>query len=216
MGRDVRTQVAGGVNHVFSRGTGGCRIFIEGADRDRFLSILAVVAERAEWRIHFFCVLGTHFHLLFTTTKPNLAEGMRDLLGSYCRWFNRSHGRRGHLVERRYSSLLVETEEHALRLVPYLALNPVRAGLARRPEQWPWSSYAALVGKAPPWPFVDDAWLLEQFDPIPGRARRMIQELVEEELAGDRKVREPRLVIRTAATTGESRRVALRLAARPA
>lgn len=208
--------MADGVNHVFSRGTGGCRIFLEGTDRNRFLSTLAVVSERAEWRIHFFCVLGTHFHLLFTTTKPNLAEGMRDLLGTYCRWFNRKYGRRGHLVERRYSSLLVETEAHALRLVPYLALNPVRAGVARRPEDWPWSSYAALIGTAPPWPFVDDAWLLEQFDSSPSRARRMIQELVEEELARDREEREPQLVLRTPAITGETRRVALRVMARSA
>jgi putative transposase len=216
MGRELRVQVEGGVNHVFSRGTGGCRIFREGADRERFLEILAVVAERYAWRVHFFCVLGTHFHLLFTTEKANLADGMRDLLGTYCRWFNRKYGRRGHLVERRYSSVLVESEAHAHRLIPYLSLNPVRAGVARRPEDWPWSSYAALVGKAAPRPFVDDAWLLEQLDSQPERARRLIRELVEEELELDRAGPKPKPRLVLGSPAGTHGTASLRLAPRAA
>jgi len=200
---------------VFSRGTGGCAIFLDGSDRDRFLRCLSVVTERYAWRLHFFCVLGTHFHLYFTTPEANLAEGMRDLLGAYCRWFNRKYGRRGHLIERRYTSVLVEDEAHALQLVPYLALNPVRAGVARRPEDWPWSSYAALIGEAPPWPFVDERWLLELFDPSPARARVLIRELVEEELERDRAVAAAAVATAAAARSTASRPVRLKLALRP-
>jgi putative transposase len=177
-----RPQIADAVSHVFSRGTGACRIFLDGRDRERFLSILATVAERYGWRVHFFTLLGTHYHLVLTTTRPNIAAGMRDLLSTYCRSFNRKYERKGHLIEARYSSVLVEDEDHAVRLVPYLSLNAVRAGLVRRPEDWPWCSYGGLVGRGVRRAFLDEAWVLELFDADTERARALVRALVEEEL----------------------------------
>ena len=65
------------------------------------------------------------------------------LFGEYVEAYNARHARRGALVQGRYKALLVETEEHYLACLSYLALNPVGAGLCDRPEDWPWSSYAA-------------------------------------------------------------------------
>lgn len=98
--------------------------------------------------------MTTHYHLLLTTPEPNLAIGMHSINGIYAKTFNRRHGEAGHVFERRYHSVLVEQEEHFLEVFRYLALNPVRAGICGRPEEWPWSSYPAAIGRVPPPPFL--------------------------------------------------------------
>lgn len=182
MARKPRIQAEGATYHAFTRATGGEQLFRDGGDRDRLVAMLRTTTRRYDWRVHFVVVLGTHWHLLLTTPKPNIAAGMQYLLGVYCQSFNRKYGRFGHLVSGRYGAPLLETNAHAATLVPYLALNPVKAGAVDRPEDWPWSTYASLVGLAPAWDFVDDAWLLEQFDADPSRARSYIRAYVEEEL----------------------------------
>ena len=185
MARPPRIQAAGAAYHVFARATGEELLHRDDEDRQRFLSILAATVLRYRLEVHFAVVLGTHHHLLLTTSRRNIAAAMQYLGGVYCQSYNRRHGRRGHLVAGRYGAELVASEGHAVWLVPYLALNPVRAGLVERPTQWPWSSYAALVGVAPGWPFIQPGWVLEQFDADRGRARVLLREYVERVAAQD-------------------------------
>ena len=71
--------------------------------------------------------------------------GCIDLNGGMASSFNRRHGRSGHLVQGRYGAKRVDDEAYLLRLVAYLALNPERARLCRRSEQWPWTNYGRLL-----------------------------------------------------------------------
>ncbi len=106
---------------------------------------------RYGWDVHDYCQLSNHFHLLVTTRQPNIARGMQHLNARYVQAFNARHGRRGALVQGRYYSGLVETEEHFLVVRAYLALNPIEAGLCREPEDWPWGGYGGR-GKIVPSP----------------------------------------------------------------
>ena len=67
---------------------------------------------------------------------------------------NRKHGRNGHLFRNHYSWQPVENDEHLLEAVRYILLNPVRAGICEKPEDWRWSSYRACAGFEPPQPFL--------------------------------------------------------------
>lgn len=136
-----------------SRGTGPCIIFRDGRDHERLLSQLALVLARWRWVCHGFCLLRTHYHLVVETPEPDLAAGMQRLNGLYAQSFNQRHGRVGALFQGRYHSVLIERDEHLMETLRYLALNPVRAGICSRPEEWRWSSYAVLLGRAPPPPF---------------------------------------------------------------
>ena len=95
------------------------------------------------------CLMGNHYHLLVETPKGNLSHGMRQLNGVYTQAFNRRHGRVGHVLQGRYKAILVEKERHLLETTRYVVLNPVRARLCARPEEWPWSSYQATAGEIP-------------------------------------------------------------------
>jgi putative transposase len=183
--RPHRVQAAGAIYHVFAQATGEEMLHRDDEDRKRFVSILSTTVRKFDVELHFFVVLGTHHHLLVTTKRPNIAAAMQYLQGVYCQTFNRRHRRKGHLVGGRYGTTLVESEWHAAWLVPYLALNPVRAGLCDRPEDWPWSSYASLIGLAPEPSFVMSGFVLEQFNPDPVRARALLRGYVELLLAED-------------------------------
>jgi putative transposase len=179
MPRPHRVQAAGVTYHAFAQATGGEMLHRDDEDRQRFLRILAATVDKYRLELHFVVVLGTHHHLLFTTTGPNIAAAMQNLSGIYCQSYNRRHARKGHLVAGRYGTELVQSEAHGVHMAAYLALNPVRAGLVDRPEAWPWSSYAALIGLSPEWTFVKPGFLLEQFDRDRRRARALLREYVE-------------------------------------
>ena len=136
-----------------SRGNDGIPIFHDDKDRLMFMELLGEEAVRCGWLVHDYTLMGNHFHLVIETPECTLSIGMHHLLTTYVRRFNQRHRRRGHLFGDRFKNILVQQEEYGLTLSRYIALNPVRAGLARRPEDWPWSSYAVRAGlvKGPEW-----------------------------------------------------------------
>ncbi|HET8797408.1 MAG TPA: transposase [Thermoanaerobaculia bacterium] len=136
-----------------SRGNDGIPIFHDEKDRMMFLELLGEEAVRCGWLVHDYVLMGNHYHLVIETPECTLSIGMHHLLTTYVRRFNRRHCRRGHLFGDRFKNVLVQQEEYGLTLSRYIALNPVRAGLVKRPENWPWSSYAVRAGlvEAPEW-----------------------------------------------------------------
>jgi REP element-mobilizing transposase RayT len=161
----LRIEFPGAVYHVMSRGNGRQPIFLGDEDRERFLDVLARVVRRFGWRLHAYCLMGNHYHLVLDTPEPNLSRGMRTLNGEATQESNRRHLRCGHLFQGRFASVVVEKERHLLELCRYVVLNPVRArGMkVSAPEDWPWSSYRATAGleAAPGW--LHTEWLLRRF-----------------------------------------------------
>jgi putative transposase len=147
MARKPRIQVADVIYHACSRGVEKRPIFdVVAGDREFFLVLLQMVVDRYGWRVHAYCLMGNHFHLVVETPRANLGDGMRFLKGQYAIWFNQQTAREGALFERRYYSELVETDAHVFELFRYVVLNPVRANICAHPSDWPWSSYRAAVG----------------------------------------------------------------------
>lgn len=148
------------------------------ADCQSFLDTLAKAVARRGWLCRAFCLMTNHFHLLVETPSPDLAVGMQFLNSAFAQTFNYRHGLRGHLFQGRYHAVLVEKESHLLEAARYVVLNPVRGGLCRTPEEWPWSSYRATAGteKAPP--FLAEDMVLAPFGTDPVTARKRYREFV--------------------------------------
>jgi REP element-mobilizing transposase RayT len=142
----MRISVAGGSYHVVARGNAKQRIFADDRDHHVFLNVLAQALARFQWRCLTYCLMPNHYHLLLTTSNADLSRGMRHINGVYAQAFNRRHDRCGHLFQGRFGATLIESDQHMLESIRYVVLNPVRAGLARRPEDWPWSAYRELFG----------------------------------------------------------------------
>lgn len=153
MARPLRIEFAGALYHVTSRGNAREPIFLDDGDRHAFLERLAEVVDRHRWLCHAYCLMTNHYHLLVETPAADLSRGMHLLNGVYSQRFNVRHERVGHVLQGRFTAILVERESHHFELARYVVLNPVRAGIVRAPEEYRWSSLRATVGldPAPPW-----------------------------------------------------------------
>ncbi len=142
MARPLRIEFAGALYHVMSRGIERRSIVRDDADRLKRLEWIRRTVEMYGWRLHTFVLMDNHEHLFVETPEANLSAGMHLLNGSYTSYFNRRHRRAGHLFQGRYKGHLIQEEGYYLEVSRYIHLNPVRAGMVRRPDQWRWGSFA--------------------------------------------------------------------------
>ena len=141
MPRRLRVEFDGAIYHVMARGNARQKIVRDDADRGRLIEGLEQTVSRCGWELVCYVVMGNHLHLLVKTPRPNLAVGMQSFLSGYAIWAGRRWRRQGHLFQGRYRAEMIEDESYYWTVSRYIHLNPVRAGLVSRPEQWEWSSY---------------------------------------------------------------------------
>jgi REP element-mobilizing transposase RayT len=163
--------------------TEGRAIFLDNLDRQLFIRALAESVQDLGWMCAAYCLMTNHFHLVVQTPQPDLAVGMHRLNSAHANYFNRRHDHVGHLFQSRYAARVIERESHLLESCRYVVLNPVRAGLCRRPGRWLWSSYRATAGYASPPSFLAADWVLGQFADEPRRAALRYVEFVADGLA---------------------------------
>ncbi len=190
MARPLRIEFPGALYHVTSRGDRREPIFEDDGDRLKFLSVLGEVLERFNWLCHAYCLMKNHYHLMVETPDANLSKGMRQLNGMYTQAFNRRHGRVGHVFQGRFKGIVVDKDSYLLELARYVVLNPVRAGLVKHPQKYPWSSYGAMMGEVPAPRWLATDGLLAQFSKRRAEARRRYARFV---LQGTRKERKESL-----------------------
>ena len=180
MARPLRVEFAGAVYHVMARGNECRDIVRDDKDRQRFLDTLAEAVERFGLRLHAFCLMGNHYHLVLGTPHANLSRALGWLQTTYTVRFNARHRRRGHLFQGRFKAELVEADEYGQWLVEYVHLNPVRPRAKTAPvpveravelAQYRWSSHRAYAGLARRGP----AWLCLDWLAYWGRTRRAAQ-----------------------------------------
>ncbi|OFW48371.1 MAG: hypothetical protein A2146_08935 [Actinobacteria bacterium RBG_16_67_10] len=83
--------------------------------------------------------MGSHYHLVVQTQRESLPRGLHRLNWLYATYFNRRHGRFGHVFANRFSARVIENEQYLYDACAYTVLNPVKAGLCERVEDWSWS-----------------------------------------------------------------------------
>ena len=147
MARLPRLTLADMPHHVIQRGNNRQVIFVDRADHERLLGLLADAAARFGVALHAYVLMDNHFHLLATpSTIIGLPQFMQAVGRSYVRYFNDRHGRSGTLWEGRYRSTLIQTDRYLLTCMAYIDLNPVRAGLVSDARDFPWSSHGHYAG----------------------------------------------------------------------
>jgi hypothetical protein len=123
--------------------------------------------------------MTTHWHALVEVADDSLSTGMHWLNSEYSKAFNDRHGRVGYLVRDRFWSRRKEDEAALLSAYRYVVDNPVRAGIVRRAEEWPWSSFATTLGVSAAFPFVDASPILAILGGDERRARGALRHFVE-------------------------------------
>lgn len=178
--RPLRVAFPGAFYHLTCRGNNREMVFLDEDDFESFCVVLEQVVDRFGFRVHGYCVMGNHYHLLAETPLGNVSRGMRQLNGVFTQRYNRRHGRVGHLFQARFSSVLVEDDSHLLEAIRYLAWNPPEAGRCEHPAEYEWGSYRVLLGLAPAPAFLTTELVLGRFGEDRATARERLRRFVED------------------------------------
>ena len=148
------------VFHITQRAAGKEPLFLEDNDYLIMLGLLKEIAENYSLRIFAFCLMPNHIHLLFSPREANLYDAMRDLFSRYAMRFNRKYERKGHLFGGPYRQSVCLDDSYLLAASLYIHLNPVKAGLAKTPYYYRWSSCRLYYQDNAPKSFIDPHFIL--------------------------------------------------------
>ncbi len=153
MARPLRIQYFDALYHVMNRGVGRNCIYQNDDQRLLFLSLLEEITLRYHVEIHAYCLMGNHYHLLIKTPFANLDRAMRHLNGVYTQRYNQLMKKDGSLFRGRYKACLIEADNYLIQVSRYIHLNPVKAKICKKPQDYCWSSYRFFLGldQSPVW-----------------------------------------------------------------
>lgn len=164
MARKPRIHFPGACYHVILRGNGGQDIFFEKNDRFQFLALLQEGINRYKCRIHSYCLMNNHIHLVVQVRDIPLSRIMQNVSFRYTRYIHTKTKQMGHLFQGRYKAILIDADTYLLELVRYIHNNPVRAAIVQSPQEFIWSShknYLDMEGKKNNW--LTTSFVLKMF-----------------------------------------------------
>jgi REP element-mobilizing transposase RayT len=132
--------------HVIVRGNYRQKTFLGARDYRAYLERLVRYRKRFGVTVYAYCLMSNHAHLLVETGSEPLSRFMQGLQQSYTQYFNRKHHKVGHLFQGRYKAIVCEKDEYLLTLVRYIHLNPIRAKLVHRLDDYPYSGHREYCG----------------------------------------------------------------------
>ena len=155
MPRKARIVVANTPHHIIQRGHDKKAVFVSDEDYTYYLDNLREWKQALGCKVYAYCLMSNHVHLIVDPGSDPGALGllMKRVAGRQTRHVNTLEGRSGTLWEGRYKSSPIQIETYLLACSRYIELNPVRAKMVKKPEEYRWSSYRVKVGLA------DQGWI---------------------------------------------------------
>ena len=133
--------------HIVCRGNNQKRIFRGGRDYKKLLEIIRETKKKYPFYFYSFNLLPNHFHFELETIELSVSRIMHQINNLYVKYFRRLHGGAGHLFQGRFYSSLIDKDAYFWEVGSYIDLNAVKAGLAKRPEDYQWGSYSVYCQK---------------------------------------------------------------------
>jgi putative transposase len=177
MARKPRIHFPGALYHVITRGNRRQGVFLDEKDLEQFLTYLSDCKSRFPFRLYAYALMLNHLHFLIEVGEIPLSRIMQSLLFGYARYFNRRYREVGHLFQGRYKAILCDKDVYLLELVRYIHLNPVRAKIAKGPEDYVWTGHLSYLGKGGKG-LIDEGFVLGQFGGSRSLARRRYRQFV--------------------------------------
>ena len=181
MPRQARLDAPGTLHHVIVRGIEKRRIVDDDKDRKRFLDRMGSLALETDMAIYAWTLMDNHAHIFLRSGPSGVSKYMKRLLTGYAVFYNRRHGRHGHLFQNRFKSIVVEEDAYFQELVRYIHLNPLRAGTIdsiSKLERYRWGGHSVILGKLKN-DWQDKEYVLKWFGKRRGDARRAYRKFVE-------------------------------------
>jgi putative transposase len=143
MARIARVVVPGIPHHITQRGNRRMDTSFSEGDYREYLSLMAEWCNRCKVQVWAYCLMTNHVHLIVV---PESIDGLRRAIGEAhrrcSRYINFQNGWTGHLWQGRFGSFPMD-EQYLITAARYIELNPIKAGIVKKPEDFKWSSAKA-------------------------------------------------------------------------
>ncbi|WP_338778822.1 transposase [Metabacillus sp. FJAT-52054] len=149
MSRKPREWKPNTTYHVYSRGNRRENIFFYKHDREKYLQLLQTVRETHPFKLHAYCLMSNHIHLLIETEIQPLGSIMRNLHSRYALYINKRHKLEGHLFQNRFGATEIMSDQQFREVSRYIHMNPVKSGIVHNPSEYVWSSYESYIRSTP-------------------------------------------------------------------
>jgi REP element-mobilizing transposase RayT len=194
--RDYKNLAPGAIVHIYNRGNNREKIFFDESDYKAFLfrvglalgiefevlkeeTLLSVPNSRVRinaknnlFKIHSFCLMPNHFHLLIEQIGDvQISKLISQICTSYAMYINKKYKRVGHVFQERFRSVIIENDPQLMWTSAYIHMNPVKDFLVKNPEDYKWSSYSDFA-KNRNLPIVSKELLISTF----GSQKNLIKE----------------------------------------
>lgn len=169
--RDFKNFSKGEIYHLYNRGNNKEKIFFKDSDYKAFLFRLCLALgfdledlkkekllsipnsririsgfEKNNFRIHSFCLMPNHFHLLIEQKgEIPVSKLISKVCTSYAMYINKKYNRVGHVFQDQFKAVRIDGNEQLVWIFNYIHQNPVKDNLVRTPEEYIWSSYTDFV-----------------------------------------------------------------------
>ena len=157
MARQRRLKSETGIYHVMLRGINRQQVFYDEDDYYMFLNVLSRCKTLCGFKLHAYCLMNNHIHLLIQEGEETLANSLKRIGDMFVYWYNSSHNRSGAVFQGRYKSIPVNDDEYYISVLRYIHQNPVKAGIVKSCADYEFSSYNYYFKTS----FVDTGFALE-------------------------------------------------------
>ncbi|NLJ77471.1 MAG: transposase [Peptococcaceae bacterium] len=178
MARCPREESSSGIYHIMLRGINRQDIFIDDADRRRFLETIWHYKPISQFALYGYCLMDNHIHLLLKEGAEPISLVVKRISSSFVYWYNRKYERSGHLFQGRFKSEVVESEGYFLTVLRYIHQNPVPANLAKNILEYKWSSAADYLETSTE---IDIEYALGMFSTDRAQAVRRLMRYMQED-----------------------------------
>lgn len=144
-----RKWYSGASYHVTARGNNKGIIFREKSDFLHYLKLFIEALkyyECDEYKIICYCLMNNHVHILIKTEHKPPGQFIGRINSKYAKYHNKKYNCIGHLFQDRYYSEIIKTDVQMIETSRYIHLNPVRANIVKKAEEYTWSSYSMYIG----------------------------------------------------------------------
>ena len=149
MPRMARIESPGSLFHIMAHSVEEKPLFADDLDKAEFLSRFEKGLAKSGYICYTWALMDNHYHLFVRASEKRLSKLMRGLNGGYAMYYNKRHGKHGPLFWGRFKASLCQDQNYAFKLIQYINLNPLRAGLVKSLEQlkdYIWCGHGLLMG----------------------------------------------------------------------
>ncbi len=186
MARKPRIEYEGAFYHVITRGNQRQKIFKTTTDYEKYLELVVFYKQRYHFLLYAYVLMNNHVHMLIETREIPLSKILQGINQSYTIYFNRKYRTVGHLFQGRYKAILCDRDEYLMTLVKYIHLNPVRANICAKADDYSWSSHYYYTRKDQKKDLIDTDLVLRMFSEKKLSARKLYASFVDNGLSVDK------------------------------